>query len=214
MNDNTNISSNTFMDIAAKKLETQDKRLALLEQKLDTPPNNEENIIEIKSAITKIREDVKSIACQLKDLPILATRLSTFNTLLNNLSKNGILHHYHIPKLAWVTAGLFLVFSLTCTAWLMTYSKLQQYEASDTKYRYIRLISHTSVLTMLHQIDSLYNSDHAMRDSVNLWEEEQKRKIELHQRLKQKNIEDFKLKQELKSLESKSKIRETSNENY
>ena len=65
--------------------------------------------------------------------------LHTSILVYNELVKNKILHHHHVPKLICITAGLSIVVTLVCAGWYSTSNKLDEYIANDTKYRQLRL---------------------------------------------------------------------------
>lgn len=64
----------------------------------------------------------------------------------------------------------------------MTASKLDEYEASDTKYRYLKLYNNDFLRQLLFTTDSLYRIDKGLRDSVEYREEAIRQRIELLQR--------------------------------
>lgn len=105
-------------------------------------------------------------------------------------------HHHHFPKIAFAAAGLFLLLALAGAGWYMTGQKLKQYQASDIKYRHLKLTDDSSLQKRLSAADSLYQLDPAgMRDSVLRWEEAIRREIKLQQQIKHAEEEVKQLKE-------------------
>jgi hypothetical protein len=98
------------------------------------------------------------------------------------------MHHHHIPKLIWISAGLFIALCLVCT-------KLDGFIANDTKYRHLRLdTAHKSLQLYLDQLDSVYKAHPDFREKVLEREEEYRLNFE---RLRKAE----RLKKEAKNLE-------------
>lgn len=69
----------------------------------------------------------------------LSNQLAESTMLLRQPVTNRVTHHHYIPKMIWIATGLFVAVVLTCSGYYMTASKLDECEASDTKYRYLKL---------------------------------------------------------------------------
>ena len=52
-----------------------------------------------------------------------------------SLSKRSLTCGYYVPKIIYISGGLFTLLSLVLAGWYMTAKKLDEYKANDTKYR-------------------------------------------------------------------------------
>lgn len=78
-----------------------------------------------------------------------------------------VIHHHHVHKIIIATVGLALLSLLLGYRLLSTSDKLDDYKASDTKYRYLKLdMSGKEPGKYLNFLDSLYKAYPYMRDSV------------------------------------------------
>jgi hypothetical protein len=115
--------------------------------------------------------------------------------LLKQPPVNKVIHHHHIPKLIWISVGLFVALCLVCSGWYVTGTKLDGFVASDTKYRQLRLdTAHKSLQLYLDQLDSVYKTHPDFRERVLETEEEYRLNFERLQKAER-------LKTEAKSLE-------------
>ena len=106
-----------------------------------------------------------------------------------------------------MAGGLLLAFVLACSGWYITSSKLENYEASDIKYRYLKQKSPAFLLQWLQQIDSLEQSNYHIKDSVLQWEADEKRYADLYRQLQQNTGEGSSLKKELETMEQQNRNR-------
>lgn len=125
--------------------------------------------------------------------------------ILRQPIENKIQHHHHVPKILWIAAGLFVLLCLTCSGWHTTAARLDQYWGADTKYRYLYLEGDSNMRQILYNVDSLYRSGFAMRDSVIQWEADLQKASELRQKLRQKVGEGVELRGQLDALDKESK---------
>jgi len=142
-----------------------------------------------------LHSDVRINSLQQETTQKLSDQLELVTTLLKHPVSNKVMHHHHIPKLIWISVGLFLSFSLVCSGWYVTSSKMNSFINNDTKYRWIRLdTSQRSLQLYLDRVDSLYNKLPDMRKNVVETEEEYRLNFERLQRAER-------LKAEAKELE-------------
>ena len=86
---------------------------------------------------------------------------------LLKLGPQKVQHHHHVPKVIWISTGLFVGFAMVCSGWYMTYKKLDQFIMNDTKYRYLKLdTGQTSLMMILDRVDNVYDSSIDMRKDV------------------------------------------------
>lgn len=204
MEENTN---SVFREMAVKKMEKQEQKTTALEQKLNSIPDNSADIQDIKKEVVEIKAEVKNARFPVKAMQEFSAQLATGIAILQKPIENKVVHHHSIPKLVWITAGLFIVLSLVCSGWYMTANNLDQYREADTKYRYLKLKSDNPMQQFLSRADSLYHSGYAIKDSVGRWEEDIKNAVELNRLLEQKRIEDAKLKTKLDVLDRQNETR-------
>ncbi len=119
------------------------------------------------SAIHRLRDDLKESRFPIEKLQSLSSRLDTVMSLLREPVENKVLHHHHVPKIIWITAGLFITLALISSGWYITANKLDSFIGNDTKYRQLRLdTSKQGLQIYLDKIDSLYVTRPDMRKIV------------------------------------------------
>ena len=92
-----------------------------------------------------------------------------------------ITHKNHLHKGIWVSVGLFVVLVFLIWGWLNTYSKLEQYQGNDIKYRYCKVYVNRTLNKFCAQTDSIYLKDKsAFRDGVEQEEQRLIRQLELN----------------------------------
>lgn len=195
MNEQTNTTSAAFMEVTSRKVAEQDQRIAVVEEKI-----NEATLS--SGLIRKLSEDVSGLRTDLKSVPLLPGKMDQLSTQLEKTvqrlqhpASQKIMHHHYVPKMIWISAGLFIVLCLVCSAWYVTSSKLDNFIANDTKYRQLRLdTAHKSLQLYLDQLDSLYTLHDDLRERVLAAEDERRLNFE---RLKKAE----RLKTEAKNLE-------------
>ena len=167
MNEQKNDTSPVFMEATSRKFADQDKKMEKLEEKINRFPNNTEVLEKLQKSLDTVRTEAKANRVPMEKLIDFSSRLDQSIEILRRPVKNEVRHHHDIPKLLWISCGLFLILSLVCAGWYNTSSKLDQYIASDTKYRFLRLDTSKKYLQFwLDQVDSLYNSRSDMRSHV------------------------------------------------
>ena len=195
MNEQTNNMQAAFMEVTTRKVETQDKKIAAIEEKVKDIPGNTELIQKLITTVEGLHSDVKINSLQQETTQNLSDQLELVTTLLKHPVSNKVMHHHHIPKLIWISVGLFIAFSIVCSGWYVTGSKLNSFITNDTKYRWIRLdTSQRSLQVYLDRVDSLYNKLPDMRKNVVETEEEYRLNFERLQKAER-------LKAEAKDLE-------------
>lgn len=195
MNEQINNTNAAFMEVTSRKVEVQDKRIAAMEEKIKDMPKNTELLCKLLSSIEGLRSDVKEVLLVPEKVGNLSSRLELATDLLKHPLPNKVLHHHHIPKLIWISAGLFIALCLVCSGWYLTSSKVEVFIGNDTKYRQLRLdTAHRSLQLYLDQLDSLYRVHPDMRDKVLETEQEYRLNFERLQKAER-------LKAEAESLE-------------
>ena len=173
MNEQNNSTSAAFMEVTSRKVEGQDKKIAAIEEKMKDIPANTELLHKVLNSVERMRSDTKEAALLPDKLLQLSNWLELVTDLLKKPAVNKVVHHHHIPKLIWISVGLFITLCLVCSGWYVTSTKLDSFVASDTKYRQLRLdTAHKSVQLYLDQLDSLYYVHPDLREKVLETEEE------------------------------------------
>ncbi|MHA4811004.1 hypothetical protein ACX0G9_23045 [Flavitalea flava] len=214
MNQEAQQSHEVFMELLVKKQEQQDhtiqdqgQKITGIRELINDIPNYSEDIRRISTGQKDIKTALDKLQFPTGNLQEFSNKLTVGINLLRQPVAATTIHQHHVPKIMWISAGLFLALCLACSGWLMTASKLDQYKANDTKYRYLKLKSNPALLEALSQLDSLYRSPFALKDSVIQGEEDVQKEIELNRRLKQKQGEGEALNEERKAMENKNKAR-------
>ncbi|MEO5996978.1 MAG: hypothetical protein ABIN89_09600 [Chitinophagaceae bacterium] len=182
MENNSNGTSDAFMEVVVKKIELQDLKLFDLETRLTTDADHATQIKHLITSVEGLRTAINSGQSPNR-LQEFSTRLALAINLLQKPIENKVNHHHHIPKLTWITAGLFLLFSMVCSGWYMTTEKLDSFIANDTKYRQLKLDSANKRLQAdLDVVDSLYQVKPDLKEMVIQKEERNKKNLELLQK--------------------------------
>ena len=167
MNDQNNNTSPAFMDATTQKFAEQDKKMGLMEEKINRIPNNTEALEKIQKSLDAIRTDAKANRVPMEKLIYVSSQLDQAIGVLKHPVKNEVRHHHYIPKLLWISCGVFLILTLVCAGWYNTSGKLDQYIANDTKYRLLRLdTSKKDLQFWLDQTDSIYTVRADLRSRI------------------------------------------------
>ncbi len=195
MNEQDNNTSAAFMEVTSRKVEGQDKKIAAMEEKMKDIPANAELLHKLLNSVEGLRSDIKEASLLPDKLVQFSNQLELATDLLKQPAINKVIHHHHIPKLIWISVGLFIALCLVCSGWYVTSTKLDGFVASDTKYRQLRLdTAHKSLQLYLDQLDSLYKGQSNLREKVLETEEEFRLNFERLQKAKR-------LKEEANNLE-------------
>jgi hypothetical protein len=167
MNEQVNDSHAAFMEAALKKIETQDKKIADMAQQIGSIPDNNQDIQQLKTGINELKAEIKNARFPVREMQEFSKQLTISAKLLREPVTIKTQHHHDIPKLIWITAGLFLALCLTSAGWYMTGQKMEGYKANDIKYRYLKLQQDSNLLLLLYRTDSLQQARPGfLRDSV------------------------------------------------
>jgi hypothetical protein len=180
-----------FKDSVAKAVEkqqerTQDhhKRIGIVEQEIQKLSGLPKDIAEIKDSLNVVKRNGVAALLPTEQSEKLTQNLSTLIPLIRQLIENKIQHHHYIPKLIWITAGLFIIICLACSGWYVSASKIDQHKAGDIKYRELKLLADTTFLKTLWQLDRSYAADpDSMSNAVELQESLLQQRLELMDQL-------------------------------
>ena len=183
---------NTIID----KLSMQSMDIDAIKEKIETLPGNLDALKDLQAQLSSVEKNIQKISFPEKEVRQLSFDLDRATSILQQPLKNEVVNHHHVPRLIWLTAGLLVILCIVCSGWYMTYNKLENYIASDTKYRYLKLDTDKVLQRMFFITDSLYNLNPKMRDDVIKIEEENKQTTELQQQAdkKQKEVDALRLK--------------------
>ena len=198
MDKQTNDIGKPFMEVVTNKLEMQDDKIAGLEEKIKNIPDYLDDFEQIKKEFTELKAMVGNISFPVNEMHELSTNLHTSVKLLKLPVQEKVIHHHYIPKLLWVTIGLFLLACLFFVLWLSAGENLDQYKSNDTKYRYLKLQENQNLRELLYTTDSIYLINPGLRDSVEQRERQNTRNLEMLQ-------EAMKKEQEAKELREKAR---------
>jgi hypothetical protein len=149
--------------------------------------------------LSRIEKDLFKASGSWNQLSDISEQLRTCARLMQMPKEPQTVRHPYFVKLVLSTAGLFLLVCFLCSGWYTTSSKLDNYIANDTKYRYLKLDSSRKPLQIfIMTIDSFYNANTEMRKNVLAQEEQNRLNFE---RLEQAAL----LKAQAKELEEKAK---------
>lgn len=185
MNDIPNDTVAAFMEVAVKRIEAQGQRIAEMEEQISAGSNYETAVQTLIMHVEKINTAYAGSQVLAEKLNELSPCLSQVIDLLQRPIENKVLHHHHVPRLIWITAGLLLALSLVCSGWYQTSEKLEGYRANDTKFRLLKLdTANKGLQNYLWLADSLYHQYPDLRETILQEEEQNQRNRELLQRAK------------------------------
>jgi hypothetical protein len=155
----------------------------------------------ISNGMEKIRAAVKNDALPGNALTELSQQIAQNILLLKNPVPQKNIHHHHVPKISWIAAGLIIALAIVTSGWYMAIAKSNEYIASDTKYRYLKLDTANFYLQkLLSRTDSLNHKNENMREVVIEMEEKYRNNFEILQRAQRMNAEAENLKASAKKL--------------
>lgn len=156
-----------FMELSSRKIQEQDKKIAAIENKINEVPSINEMMGDLFTGIEGFRADMQEVLLLPEKLEQFSKQLEDAKSILTQPIETKVIHQHHVPKLIWITGGLFLVICLACAGWYIAASKLDNFIASDTKYRQLRLDTAQRGLQLyLDHLDSSYKIQADMRKKV------------------------------------------------
>src|SRR5688572_20298562 len=183
-----------------EKVETLENKIAEIEAAIKNPSGNAEGIEYLKSVLESLKEISEGISFPIQEMRELSRTVTECRKQLSQPVQNTVQHHHHFPKIAWLSVGLFLALTIASVGWYMTGTRVEEFKANDTKYRYLKLYSNNSLKETLFVTDSLHRAIPGMRDSVIQKEENNRQVFELLQEAKRKEKEAEALKRKAKGL--------------
>lgn len=193
---------NPILQTLVEKVNALDK--AIQEMK-DSLGKQQDAISENRSYISQVEKDCKTIFQEIsfpkEEMQELTYQLTIVANLLRLPPKKEVSHHHHINKGIWISVGLLVIVMVQFTLLSKAWSKKEGQEASDLKYRYLKLYADTGSQRLLFHVDSVYLQD---KDEFkkNVMREEDRR-LELFNLQQQIEAKD----REVKLLKEKAKKR-------
>ena len=172
MEQNTDYTKEAFMEITTSKIAMQEKKFADMEEQLKQFADSKAMLTNAINSIESWKKELIKSTIPVEILAVFSSRLNKNSQLLEQAAKNKVQHHHHIPKLIWITAGLFISVALVLSGWYATTQKANEYIANDSRYRYLKLDTTHYLQSYLYRVDSLYKTMPDMRKHV--FEEEQR----------------------------------------
>lgn len=171
-----------------KKIQNQEGRLVAVEKKIESSPDLSPAIRVLNGKVNSLAADAKNRELPTDDVQELRGQLKTVIPLLKNPAPAEIEHHHHVPKILWLTAGLFLLVCFLSVGWILTAGKLADFKGNDTKYRKLRLVADSASLVYLNRLDSLYQADpDQLRNNVIEQEHLKQERLELLDKIQSVN---------------------------
>lgn len=194
MTEQNNDMTSPFTEIVTNKIKKQDEQIAGIEEKLKTIPDTTPELIDIKKQLTEIKVAITAIKFPTKQMDDLSGNLATSVAILKQPVENKIIHLHHIPKIIIVTAVLFLALCLAFCGWYNTNQKLDQYQANDYKYRFLKLRNNPALHQLLLFTDSLHQTNPSFADEVLHGEDSIHKMIQQLVDAKEREVNDLKRK--------------------
>lgn len=196
-----NLSNEAFNEIVVAKIGQQEKQIESLRRQLDKTPNLSLQTEQILTALESLKTEIKNTRLSDNRMASLSVQLDKLSHQLSVPLNSRVVHHHYVPKLFWIAIILVILVVISSSGWYITYGKLENYTANDTKYRMLRL--DTALMPLQHyldKLDSLQAKDPGMRERVIQKEKEYRRNAERLQKA-------LRLKQEANELEQAARKR-------
>lgn len=148
--------STPFAEVVTNKIKKLDEQIANMQEKLNSMLDIIQEITEFRKQLTEVKVAITAIKIPTKQMEELSGNLATHTALLKQPVENKVVHHHHMPKLIWASAALFIVLCLVFCGWYNTGQKLDEYQANNFKYRYLKLRNNPALHQLLVITDSLY----------------------------------------------------------
>lgn len=114
---------NTIID----KLNIESQDIETIKERAETFLVNTETLKGLQTQLNTVEKNIQKMSFPEKEVCQLSFDLSRATSILQQPIKNEVIHHHHVPKLAGITVGLFLILMLICSGWYMTSIKLDNY---------------------------------------------------------------------------------------
>jgi hypothetical protein len=195
MNNEANNLEDPFMDIAIKKMENHEIRIGGLEVKAKNQPDHSIDVLQLKGEMSEVKAKVNAIAFPVKEMDQLSIHLKNAITLLQNPVEQKVVHHHYLNKGLWIAIGMFLVVTVLVMLLVNAWSRINENQESDIKYRHLKLYTDKNLRTLMQYEDSIYLADPDMLRKYVIGEEtRRKEKAELLLLSKEKEEESKQLK--------------------
>ncbi len=186
-----------------KKIENQDRKIQEIDLRLQQEFAAIESVKRLESSINDLNDTLKKIESLKSEMKQFSDSLRGAIALLKTPVTDKVVHHHHFPKIAFITAGLFLVVCLLSIGWYNTGSELDNYKANDTKWRFLRLLNNKNLNQVILSTDSIYLNNPNMRDSILQAEQVVQEQHDLDEQIEKKEEEMKGLKEKSKGLRNK-----------
>lgn len=197
MNENLLTTVAEISDGHTRKLQQREDQIGTLHETLQQLTDWKATLNRLTESDSVMNKLLAGLPEQSKDSQSLRAKLQDTIEVVSQPQEHK--HYHHFPKIAWVTAGLFLALCLVVTGWYTTASRLDSFRNNDTKYRYLQLIDNNQVSHLLHYADSLQQARSGFfRDSVLTAENEKQRRLEMLDEAIRKEAEAQQLRQKAK----------------
>lgn len=182
-------------------LEKQDERIVKLEElikgqqvQLSILPDYRDSVSAWNKELVELNNALKQIKLPAKEIIDLKKALSENTTIRKDPPE--VKHHHYVPKVTIIAAILLLLLVVACTAWYKVHSSVKQYQATDIKYRLLKLEGNAELEKLLYKTDSIYmrNPDQ-VANMVMEKEEDLKLRLELIRLADEKEAEVKNLRQ-------------------
>ncbi len=118
---------------------------------------------QITEQFSQLHKEIRLLPAQLllskEQVNELLRSINNCTLQLKQPVQNRVEHKHHLHKGIWIAIALFVICFLLSWGWLNTYKSVEQSEANDIKYRYLKIIGNEWLLNLCNQTDSMYQKD-------------------------------------------------------
>lgn len=193
--------SQVLLETLVGAVDALEKKVKTMQGQINSVPDNSENLRHLDDRLSATEAEVKSlpdkIFMPLPEIKTLTDELLKHRKILAIPLKQEVRHEHHLGKPVLISIVLFLaivgLLSLECYTW----QEADKHKGNDLKYRYLKAFQPPEGQRILHQVDSLYDSNpDEFRKAVLRQEATKQEQFEDFQRVQEKQ-------EEIKNLQKK-----------
>lgn len=155
--------SEVLGDTVVRSVEKLDKKTNELQDQVNGLPDHGEFLRNIdgrmNAAEAEIKDLPKKIFMPLPEIITLTKALQIHSRLLSMPMKQEVRHEHHLSKPIWACLAMFLVIIGLLFMLYFKWFEADLRKENDLKYRHLQVFQPPEGQKLLHQLDSIYNSN-------------------------------------------------------
>lgn len=193
--------SQVLLETLVGAVDALEKKTKTMQGEINGLPDHSENLSHLDDRLSATEAEVKSLPDKIfmpfQEIEMLTAELRKHRQILAIPLKQEVRHEHHVSMPVLISIVLFLaivgLLSLQCYTW----QEADRHKQNDMKYRYLKAFQPPEGQRILHQVDSLYDSNpDEFRKAVHRQEATKQEQFEDFQRVQEKQ-------EEIKNLQKK-----------